>query len=460
MGRATARPRRAPRAPSSPPRTPSATSAPSIETVRQGRPRPSPSRPAPAGPWSRCPGRRRARHAHLCELTRGLLSELPALFDLEPGHGSPSTNARPGAAACAATRSAGRPTTTRTGRRESDSRNEARGHAGRRRAADGDAAAANGIDDGPVRRGDRAAARSGRRRPGRLRRSRRSETTPDRSEDATERHVDGSTTAISPTEPRGRDPGRAAHGGPCRPGRGPAERPVGRRGRRGGPTRVASDGRAEAEAEAARARAEVERLEQLLEGRSAPTLDLLELDIDSLLSELATRADLVISRRPLPPDGAGGRRDAASNSTTAASTTKRHGRWPPNCGAPSTDDGSGTIRVVDIASPRRRYGRLAVFDDPGTARVRGRRPGAAAVSPATPPTSSTSSWSWPTPVGATRRRGRSCPFREQLSGLTNLAQALQILADTVPEVTGCGQSTVYLWDQEARGWYSVRSPPA
>jgi diguanylate cyclase (GGDEF)-like protein len=39
-------------------------------------------------------------------------------------------------------------------------------------------------------------------------------------------------------------------------------------------------------------------------------------------------------------------------------------------------------------------------------------------------------------------------FSEQLSGLTNLAQALQILADTVPEVTGCGQSTVYLWDQE------------
>ena len=39
-------------------------------------------------------------------------------------------------------------------------------------------------------------------------------------------------------------------------------------------------------------------------------------------------------------------------------------------------------------------------------------------------------------------------FSEQLSGLTNLAQALQILADTVPAVTGCDQSTVYLWDRD------------
>ena len=39
-------------------------------------------------------------------------------------------------------------------------------------------------------------------------------------------------------------------------------------------------------------------------------------------------------------------------------------------------------------------------------------------------------------------------FGEQLSGLTNLAQALQILADTVPTVTGCDQSTVYLWDRD------------
>ncbi len=55
-------------------------------------------------------------------------------------------------------------------------------------------------------------------------------------------------------------------------------------------------------------------------------------------------------------------------------------------------------------------------------------------------------------------------FSEQLSGLTNLAQALQILADTVPAVTGCDQSTVYLWDRDRSrlvlGAYTAgRTPP-
>ena len=51
-------------------------------------------------------------------------------------------------------------------------------------------------------------------------------------------------------------------------------------------------------------------------------------------------------------------------------------------------------------------------------------------------------------------------FSEQLSGLTNLAQALQILADTVPEVTGCDQSTVYLGTATDPDWCSVPTPVA
>ena len=49
-----------------------------------------------------------------------------------------------------------------------------------------------------------------------------------------------------------------------------------------------------ADAEAAKARREVERLEQLLEGTAATAIDLVELDLDALLSELASRADQVM----------------------------------------------------------------------------------------------------------------------------------------------------------------------
>ncbi len=37
-------------------------------------------------------------------------------------------------------------------------------------------------------------------------------------------------------------------------------------------------------------------------------------------------------------------------------------------------------------------------------------------------------------------------FSESLSRVTTLAELVQLLADTVPGVTDCDQSTVYLWD--------------
>jgi diguanylate cyclase (GGDEF)-like protein len=204
-------------------------------------------------------------------------------------------------------------------------------------------------------------------------------------------------------------------------------------------------GRAESAAEAALARQEVERLEQLLAGITGTALDFVDLDLDALLAELASRADQVVSadRFLLMVRVAPGlpielhHRGLADEEARALASRL----W--NAG---TDADAGR-QVVDIASPRRRYGRLAVFVDPGGDRsatddriLRLFAHYAANVLDVFT-------------VLAEARRSDSTArtilsFSERLSGLTNLAQALQILADTVPEVTGCGQSTVYLWDKE------------
>jgi len=202
---------------------------------------------------------------------------------------------------------------------------------------------------------------------------------------------------------------------------------------------------AAARAEADRARHEVERLEELLEGTTAAMIDFFALDVDTLLTELASRADQVV-----PVDrfllmirvGPGlpielhhrGLGDDEARALTAE-------LW--NAGA---DDDPGR-RVLDIASPRRRYGRLAVFLDPGVAHtttddlvLRLFLHYAANVLDVFTVLSEART------SDSTARTILS--FSERLSGLTNLAQALQILADTVPEVTGCAQATVYLWDKD------------
>jgi len=80
--------------------------------------------------------------------------------------------------------------------------------------------------------------------------------------------------------------------------------------------------RVEAEAEAALAQREVERLEQLLERTAATTLDFIDLDVDALLAELASRADQVVSAEHyvlMVRVGPG----LPSNSTIAASGPRR-----------------------------------------------------------------------------------------------------------------------------------------
>jgi len=205
--------------------------------------------------------------------------------------------------------------------------------------------------------------------------------------------------------------------------------------------------RSAAEAEAARSRQEVRRLERLLEGTSAAAVDLVDHDVDALLAELAARADQVI-----PSD-----RFLLMVRVGAGMPIELHhpGLDEPEARAlaaelwsAGADEGAGGRRlVVDIASPRRRYGRLAVFFTPEVERSSADervldlfgRYAANALDVFT--------------VLSDARRSDSTArtilsFSERLSGLTNLAQALQILADTVPEVTGCAQSTVYLWDRD------------
>jgi len=204
--------------------------------------------------------------------------------------------------------------------------------------------------------------------------------------------------------------------------------------------------RLHAEDEASRTRTEISRLERMLEGATSSTLNLLEDDSNAVVAELGERADHVLSSRcfllmiragsglPLHLHYRG--IDEHEAEQLAAEL------W-----AARPEDAPGTVQVVDIGSTIRRYGRIAVLPEPGTTttdedervlRLFARY--AANVLDVY------------TVLGDARRSNSTArtllSFGEQLSGLTNLAQALQILADTVPEVTGCDQSIVYLWDKE------------
>jgi len=201
---------------------------------------------------------------------------------------------------------------------------------------------------------------------------------------------------------------------------------------------------AAAVAEADRARQEVRRLERLVERTTAAMIDFTDLDVDTLLSELASRADQVVPAErfllmvrvgpglPIELHHRGLDEDEARALTAEL--------WNADADA---DPGR---QVLDVASPRRRYGRLAVFTDPGSA------PTVADDLVLRLFTHYAANVLDVFTVLSDARRSDSTArtilsFSERLSGLTNLAQALQILADTVPEVTACAQANVYLWDK-------------
>ena len=108
----------------------------------------------------------------------------------------------------------------------------------------------------------------------------------------------------------------------------------------------------------------------------------------------------------------------------------------------------GSLIVVDIASPRPRYGRLVAFPPPTHVAIRRGVPAARSLRRTCRHR----------PRHLQRaHRGRAehataralLAFFESLSRVTTLDELVQLVADTVPAVTGCDQSTVYLWDAES-----------
>jgi diguanylate cyclase (GGDEF)-like protein len=197
----------------------------------------------------------------------------------------------------------------------------------------------------------------------------------------------------------------------------------------------------------AQMKTELRQMIVLLEGAFTTTLELLGDDVESLLSQIAARADAVVNapsyllmirvgpgtpiqlhHRGLEPDEA---------QVLAAELWREQ-----------PDDVGGSRLIVDIASPRRRYGRLAAFLPPGTqhppSEVRVLKLyaeyAAAALDIFSVLAESKRS-------DATARSLLS--FSDALSRATDLSDSVQLLADTVPAVTGCDQSTVYLWDRES-----------
>ena len=199
------------------------------------------------------------------------------------------------------------------------------------------------------------------------------------------------------------------------------------------------------EAETARTLADITRLERLLDSASITTLDVVEHDCDAVVTELGERADHVLttdrfllmirvgSGLPLKLHHRGLDIDEAR-------------RLAADLWAGSSDD-TDPMQIVDIASSIRHYGRLAVLPAPGSdSRVEDERVLRLFARYAANVLDVFTVLSDARRSDSTARTLLS--FGEQLSGLTNLAQALQILADTVPIVTGCDQSTVYLWDRD------------
>ena len=112
-------------------------------------------------------------------------------------------------------------------------------------------------------------------------------------------------------------------------------------------------------------------------------------------------------------------------------------------------DGDGSYLVVDIASARRRYGRLIEFPPAGSApppwesRVLNLYAEYAATA--------LDIFSVLTEAKRSDATARTLlSFSESLSRVTTLAELVQLLADTVPAVTDCDQATVYLWDARHR----------
>ncbi|HEX3981490.1 MAG TPA: diguanylate cyclase, partial [Acidimicrobiales bacterium] len=194
-------------------------------------------------------------------------------------------------------------------------------------------------------------------------------------------------------------------------------------------------------------REHLSRMSLLVGGTSATSLELAKDDGDTVLADLATRADAVVSChrfllmvrvRPGTPIQIHYRGLEADEAQPVAGRL-----WS---GLPEDSDGSPVI--VDIASPRRRYGRLVVFlpSDVAPAALDSELLGLYAEHAAT----ALDMFRVLSEAKRSNNTARTLlSFFESLSRVTTLDELVQLVADTVPAVTGCDQSTVYLWEPES-----------
>jgi diguanylate cyclase (GGDEF)-like protein len=192
---------------------------------------------------------------------------------------------------------------------------------------------------------------------------------------------------------------------------------------------------------------ELDGMRMLIEGAFATAREVLHDDAAALLSEIAARADSLVtapryllmvrvrSGTPVKLHQRGLHEDEAR--ALAAELWSGH-----------PDDAGGTRMVVDIASGRHRYGRLVALLPAGspvpTAEARLLRLYADHAATALDVFGV---------LDDARRSDATArtllSFAESLSQVTTPADLVQLLADTVPAVAGCERSTVYLWEADS-----------
>jgi diguanylate cyclase (GGDEF)-like protein len=191
-------------------------------------------------------------------------------------------------------------------------------------------------------------------------------------------------------------------------------------------------------------RAALDRMGVLIQGAFATSLEILGDDLESLLSEIAARADAVVTGRryllmvkvrsetPVQLHYRG--LDAEEAQMLAAELWRQH-----------PDDAGGTRIIVDIASGRRSYGRLVELADPEADLL----PTEARILQLYADYAATALDVFGVLSAAKRSDATArtlLSFSETLSGVTNVADLVQLLADTVPAVIDCDSSSVYLWE--------------
>ncbi len=378
------------------------------------------------------------RHAHLCELTRGLLAELPTLFGLDPAMISERECAARGGRSCryAVT---WRPRSRIDGEQGTEERTADQPEQPGRSATPTVAGAAPppGSSNGSGSVGDEPAASA------------------DRLEDALDALAEAEATAAS-WEARADETRREGAEAEARVREQAEAEAAQLRERIDAEARLAEE--AEAAAARERDRADIAegrlseltdvvgRLESLLVEGSASALHLFD-DLTAPVAVLTECADRIVTAdryllmlrvapgTPLELHHRG--LDDVQAERLAVELWQEH-----------PEEAGGSRVVVDIASPRRRYGRLAAFtsaDAPVSApdeRILGHFARYAA-----------NFLDECSVLGDARRSDATArtllSFSEELSKLTTLTDAVQRLADAVPVMTGCDQATVYLWDRDS-----------